>query len=237
MAQLIWSWFTTALDWCTADRVIALATIVYALVTIVMFFAIRSQAKAAHRQADIARDAATAAEKSADALINSERAWIVVDDISPPPEVLMPQPSPGPLMVMTFGVRFKNCGRTIARPTDGRIRFHTVETTGGLPPIPDYGAKGDVHGLPPGRIIAPNQTFGGGALLEETMLSHEQITAIKQHTLSLYFYGFIAYRDFVGDDHEMRFCYVYRFPTGLILKGLDKDEFIPGGPEAYNQST
>ena len=97
-----------------------------------------------------------------------------------------------------------------------------METSGGLPSIPDYGAKGDVHGLPPGRIIAPNQTFGGGALLEERMLSHEQITAIKQRTLSLYFYGFIAYRDFVGDDHELRFCYVYRFPTGLILEGLDK---------------
>jgi hypothetical protein len=55
--------------------------------------------------------------------------------------------------------------------------------------------------------------------------------------LSLYIYGFIAYRDFVGRDRELRFCYAYRFPTGLILEGIDKDEFIPGGPDAYNEST
>ena len=237
MTHIIWSWLTALWTWFTPDRVIAVATIIYAGVTMVMFFAIRSQARAAHRQADIAATAAEAAKRSADALINSERAWIVVDKTLPPPDMLMPQPSPGPLMVMTFGFTFRNCGKTIARPRDGRIRFHTVETSKGLPAIPDYGAKSNVHEIPRGRIIAPNQTFGGGALLEERMLSHEQITAIKQHTLSLYIYGFIAYRDFVGDDQELRFCYVYRFATGLILEGLDKDEFIPGGPEAYNEST
>jgi hypothetical protein len=43
--SVIVNWFSTA-------RVIATATIVYAVTTIVMYFAIRSQAKAAHRQAD-----------------------------------------------------------------------------------------------------------------------------------------------------------------------------------------
>ena len=35
--------------WITPDKLVALATIVYALVTVVMFCVIRSQAKAAHR--------------------------------------------------------------------------------------------------------------------------------------------------------------------------------------------
>jgi hypothetical protein len=192
---------------------------------------------AINRQVIANEKSANAAKLNAEALVNSMRAWIVVDKISPPPEMLMPQPSPAQLMVMTFVFRFRNCGKTIARVKEGRIRFHTVETSKGLPPIPEYGLKSNLPEIPGGMVIVPDETFQGRAFLEGNMLSEEQIAAIKQHTLSLYVYGFFAYQDFQGNDHELRFCYVYRFPTGLILVDIDKDEFILGGPKPYNEST
>lgn len=51
MWQIIWAWLTP-------DKIIAIATVVYAGVTIVMFLAIKSQAKAAHRQAGLMEDIA-----------------------------------------------------------------------------------------------------------------------------------------------------------------------------------
>jgi hypothetical protein len=76
MIPVVSSWLAPAWDWFTPDKVIAIATIVYAAVTVVMFFAIRSQAKAA-------RDAAKTAKKSVDALIMSLRAEIIASPTKP----------------------------------------------------------------------------------------------------------------------------------------------------------
>src|ERR1035441_8250152 len=50
-------------------------------------------------QAIETRRAAQVAQVSAKALITSERAWVVINEISPPPE-LISQSNPGPLMTM-----------------------------------------------------------------------------------------------------------------------------------------
>lgn len=87
MTHVIWGWLTP-------DKVIAISTMIYAFVTIVMFFSIRSQAKASHRQADVAYTAAKAAKQSADALIATERPWILVT-IEPFPAPTAPHYSDG----------------------------------------------------------------------------------------------------------------------------------------------
>src|SRR5438552_7085271 len=56
--QFIWRWIATDWCWFTTDRIIAIATAVYAGVTVIMFYFIRSQAMASHRQANIAEIAA-----------------------------------------------------------------------------------------------------------------------------------------------------------------------------------
>jgi hypothetical protein len=63
---------STILAWFTPEKVIAIATIIYALVTIVMSLSIR-------RQASVAEIASKAAKQSADALINTERAWVMAE--------------------------------------------------------------------------------------------------------------------------------------------------------------
>ena len=54
ITHVSWSWLTAVWAWFTPDKVIAVATFVYALVAIVIFFAICCQAKAAQQSFDLA---------------------------------------------------------------------------------------------------------------------------------------------------------------------------------------
>jgi hypothetical protein len=67
-------------NWFTPDRIIAVATAVYALVTVVMFFAILSQARAAHLQADIMREQIQAMERSLALQEVALRQWISIEN-------------------------------------------------------------------------------------------------------------------------------------------------------------
>lgn len=125
------------LSWFTPDKIIAIATIVYAGVTVVMFFEIRSQAKAARDQAEISRNAADAATRSADALINAERAWVHVQLVGPGRSLT------------TYTLRTVNYGRTPAEIESYSVGHRCLDTEAAeLPEFPGYMVlKNEVHKL------------------------------------------------------------------------------------------
>jgi hypothetical protein len=193
------------------------------------------------RQTRATEIAANAAKASADALVNVERAWVVINQVNPP-LVLIPQPDPGPLITMWFAFVFKNCGRTIARITDVRIRFHTVTAIEGLPQIPDY--REHARALPKdasfGRIVAPNQDFELATVFESNggIPTDGQIRAIRKGELVLLVYGCVKYLDFTNEPRESQFCYLFKVPSGLVWQGIDdKERWETGGPQGYNRYT
>ncbi len=152
-------------------------------------------------------------DKQAEYMINNERAWIVVDRVSPP------NIGPPRYGVVTNEFRFviKNTGRTIARMTGPfRARFHLVAANETLPAVPDYEisnpgfASQDSPAY--GPILAPGDMTG--PIVE---LCYEQITpgifeAIsKTKSLVLYFYASFRYFDAADRKRETQFCYRY-FP-------------------------
>lgn len=115
--------FQTVWQWLTPDKIVAIATAVYAVVTVVMFTEIRRQAKAARDQAEISRIAADAAKQSAEALVNTERALIVVELVGSP----LPQN-------VFHTVKIANLGRTLAHVVGCQYGWASIDETN---PIPD----------------------------------------------------------------------------------------------------
>jgi hypothetical protein len=188
-------------------------------------------------QAVETRRAAQAAQVSAKALINSERAWVVINEISPPPG-LISQPNPGPLTTMRMAFTFKNCGRTIARIKDVQIRFHTIRAIEDLPQVPDYKPSAFPADKFFGQILAPSQEFEVATSFEGGMPTDEQITAIRRYELALCAYGCVRYLDFANEPRVSQFCYVYYVPRGLVMIGVnEKERFETGGPPGYNRYT
>ena len=121
------------------------------------------------KQTDATVRSADAALLNATALMDSERAWIIIRKATPPP--LVAQAPVGPLMTMWFGLGFINCGKTAARVTNVQLRFHTVKKLTDLPAIPDY-TKGTFDAeLFVGRPLPPKDKMQISTMLEEGYLS------------------------------------------------------------------
>jgi hypothetical protein len=221
MMQLFWTWFTP-------DKIIALATVIYALVTIVMFIEIRAQTKASSHQSKIAEIVAKAAQQSADALMMTEQAWIVVtvDSIFPAPES----------QEITVIVRIKNYGRTPAKVTrvatelnilvTPEIRLsHDSEkfgsvTYGRLPEIPKYRDTPFTEG-PIVLVIGQEISFS-------LMIGRDDFSQIRKQNAFAEVYGIVQYRDIFGRNREpVKFFYSYSTYTGT--GSWDSD-----GPPAYD---
>jgi hypothetical protein len=86
-------------------------------------------------QMQTAKEAATAAKASADALLNSERAWIEISLEAPEPDPWNPRKSTNPLFECS--IKIKNHGRTLARIASVEIKTDTVD--GPLPESPFSG--------------------------------------------------------------------------------------------------
>jgi hypothetical protein len=192
------------------------------------------QAKETRRTADGSRDAAVAAQKSVDAFINSERAWLFTDklfdfklDMSVAIETGI---SP---MVSLMSATYKNVGKTVCRTTRAVSRFHTVAKLEDLPDIPDYRNTGDTTE----RILPPGGTFQLIALLDEIVFSEMMMAQIRSRDRYLCFYTHIDYVDANGKERVFQECYIFNCPVGLILPRFVREEFLPGGPKAYRQYT
>jgi hypothetical protein len=156
-----------------------------------------------------ARDNAVAARANVDALISSERAWILVDTGEIPDNFDANQNSVGILDVRPV---LRNSGRTPGWITRGFIRSFSIPTGSQLPPEPDY--SGGLAEVPVNIIVAPN----GFIQALHVPIPLSVFAAARQGTQKLYVYGFVDYSDFAnqaGPTRQSRFCIEYHVPGGF----------------------
>jgi hypothetical protein len=208
-------------------------------------------------QAQATKDAAEAAQKSAQALMDGERAWLLVEDVeipSDPIAVAIQEAGDGPVHVngSFFGLpipgaifNIRNYGKTPGRilTTEARLEIGPSRTS---PPNPE-----EVYGGIPFKAVTALLTGAEIETIEEhvvpqggeraeiaryhslnSSLSDEKLTRIKNDADFLWAYGVIRYRDVYDRDHETRFCYRYIVPPEEPICHL-----CLRGPEQYNKAT
>ena len=201
--------------------------------------------KVIKRQTKATEIAADAARLNAQAVINSERPWIVVTV------------RPNPATEDTFIFQAHNRGRTPAQFISGNAEKRFVDRPGNMPIPPIYCNECE---RPNNTLMMPTTEFDipfPGLDIDSFLDSGEKPTAafavypptgavnpesiresrsLAEKMLStndvLMFYGRIIYRDVLnrGNDsiHETRWCYAY-FTNGKRL--------LTDGPEEYNSYT
>jgi hypothetical protein len=178
---------------------------------------IQKQTKAAVEAADAASFAALAAKVNADAIINSERAWVFAK--------MKKQAK------LSFTLEFTNHGKTPAEVIDIKQRETWTELMHPdkreLPVPPNYGLE--TKFVQP-RIIVPGDFFIYDSTNLTSVLPEEIYAQLKTSRKRYFIYGRVQYRDLI-DRTKMRetgFCYFW----SPVL-----DEFIIGGPSEYTYYT
>jgi len=193
---------------------------------------------------------ASAAKGMVKALINSERAWVLVGAVGNPREGWyrpdMQQYFPGGVF------RFRVYGNTPARIVNARMRLHPVPVVPGsdppkpdLPATPNYGSGSGPTALEiPGEGITlpPRGTFTIRVGLEGGQLTEDQWTKLQRREMLMCAYGFVKYRDSFDKERETRISYTYDFALGGVFtdtdgKPINPPGFYPGGPDAYIRAT
>jgi hypothetical protein len=159
----------------------------------------------------------------AKAMINSERAWLVVE-IGQLPEIV---PQPNSVQILWLAPHIRNYGKSTARIERVSIRLHQIPSANSLPPEPEYSVAANVNFvLPPTVWARPWQLS----------IPTSDFYAIQQGTSTVYFYGFVDYRDLAKDQRQTRFCFRYDFQSGF---SPEPSGFYPvlNVPEAYTRCT
>lgn len=173
------------------------------------------------------RKAADAASDNAKAIINTERAWILVDLTG-----CRFEPSPDEMGVFWIRPVVKNSGKTIARIRYIRAIVKLLIDGESLPPEPQYplGQGADIPDitamLPPSEPIKPIRLT----------ITSEELSLVHRFERFLYVHGFVVYLDFSGQERRSNFCYYY----------AEQREFSPDpsafylhliAPPPYNECT
>lgn len=175
---------------------------------------LREQVAEMERQATATKDAATAAQKSVNALIDIERPWIrvlvPVNQMEVPP---LPHSISRPFV--NIWPRVDSVGRTPARTKYIVFKAHLIpkdptlplNVPPRLPDTPDYdgGISTDKHCL----VVQ-----GTGITPMPVSVTVEDWDAIKKRDLFLYVYGFVEYYGVGTDDRSSGFCNIYWVPYG-----------------------
>jgi hypothetical protein len=186
---------------------------------------------------------ARAAKLSAQAVINSQRAWVVASPSQlRPPLRFIPEPgdsleAPGRDKQNFIYVIFKNVGVTPAKILETCALYITIESLNMLPTEPKYSGVETQSGLflfnrkdQSGRDEAIGRV---APLWPNRILTKEQVQAVRTQKTFLYAYGFVGYEDAFKCKHTMRFGYVYNFPQSGQPPLLG---FLPAGPPKYNEA-
>lgn len=175
-----------------------------------------------HRQTSIAQDAARAAKDSANAallqvqaVINSERPWVVVD---------VKEETPAELFVF----HMKNIGRTPAEIVSVNPQFTIQATLDVLP-------NGTLHTLTyPPRLLASGESWNAFWDFSFPTLVPEDDPLrklIRTNSQRLILWGIVKYLAPIAADsiiHETHYCFWLNPATGFLVRG---------GPEGANTHT
>lgn len=161
------------------------------------------------------RLSAEAANLNAKALINAERAWLLVEMKSLGHEM--------------FTLSMKNWGRTPAKIIDVKHLEDFPINSGDF--SPDYRYEQPTRFVY-SKMVAPGETWEASDWVTSlpSVLPSETLDAVRSSRQRYFIYGVIEYEDVINtkEVHKTRFCYFYS-PT------LDK--FINGGPPDFTACT
>jgi hypothetical protein len=171
-------------------------------------------------------------EGQAAALINSDRAWVLIS------KVWGPAIGP-PVMGQTnqFLFDLTNSGKTVARLGRYRTKFRLIGRNERLPDIPDYEIDPKLFGDIPEspihcQVMAPGQPETISAPCWEVQIGPGIFESLKKREIVLYFYASLEYFDFADKKRELQFCYRYT-PEDELAKA----RWIIDGPKEYNKHT
>jgi hypothetical protein len=189
--------------------IIAVATLWYVVVTTRLW-------KQTKRSAD-------ATKFNAEALINSERAWVQVE-VGKIPEFT---PDPTKVEILWIWPAVRNWGRTPARIVKDSVRLHQVASADGLPEVPEYQNERVMDFILPPNAPHPILQVG---------LSATDFIKIKGGQSFLYLYGFVDYLDIGNARRQTRFCFYYHVPHGF---NAFPEGFYPAArvPSVYTECT
>lgn len=159
--------------------------------------------------------AANAAKASADAVRNSQRAWLFVR-----------AENQGGGWCEWF---YKNFGQTPAKVIFRSITDICVADIAELPTAPVYEEDTTPVRV---RIVAPGDERGFKENYDYPFRGKpsDVVEAIRKKEKILVVYGIVRYNDVFDDSglHETGFCYIW---------APDRIAFLPGGPDSYNRNT
>jgi hypothetical protein len=140
-----------------------------------------------------------------DALVNSERAWVVAE--MGKTERMIPADEVGWFWIRP---KIKNIGKTVARVRQIRARLRFNKKGELLPPEPEYplGEGVDIQNI---NVLFPPE-FTTQPI--ELIFTGDQLAKVNKGELLLYVHGFIVYLDFSGKERRTDFCYRYIVPFG-----------------------
>jgi hypothetical protein len=150
-----------------------------------------------------ARIAAEAAKKSADAAINVELPILIMRfaSLHCPTIPSIPAKSPLPNSLNPI-IQFENYGRSPAQMVACCLEWTVAKSATDLPIAPQYK---NVAPYSDSAVFLQNSRIPVDAPCQ-IVLTDEQATAINECEAFLWIFGFLSYRDFVGQPHEARFC-------------------------------
>jgi hypothetical protein len=197
-----------------------------------------SQVTEMQKQTTLIGDSVNAAKESADAallnaqaVLDSERPWLIVT-VEKNEAVARPG---------YFFFRVTNRGRTPARLIEGGTNHAFRTRPDELPVPPDY----QPFLLPINTFLAPNDSFCIRRTLAETsegvypegiIAAHKNGPGPSYAGETLFFYGLLVYEDIVGENRqgyvrpETRFCFAF------FSNGLRFEQSGPSGTDEYNRN-
>jgi hypothetical protein len=226
------NWWYGLVGWFTSDRIIALATVGYLFVTVVM-------ARLVHFQRKDHRSALKIATQNVEALRSAERPWI---------EVGIEYPRINGIPLTTVLVTFTNFGKTPAKVTEIVISRELQHGIQYLPWPPAHST--DIEGLDGETLIAPSASFERAVDLTPMPRDLSAPENLTNRFINgfVWLYGLVHYADSEGKPHTTYYCYARKLPIweASIVRNrtMTDDErraygtgFRKRGPARFNSYT
>jgi hypothetical protein len=186
------------------------------------------QIKEMNRQTVAMRIAADASQKSAEALINSERAWILVDI----PSFETPNFDPERLQIFWIFPAIMNHGRSVARIKRVKGALALLPEGNTLPAVPEYprGPSFDDRV----DILLPPKT---APLQPHLPITAKEWQDVQDSKISLFVYGLVEYFDGVSKTQRLTsYCLSFVIKAGYSPAETGFYPYLKA-PKAYTECT
>jgi hypothetical protein len=179
-------------------------------------------------QSQYSAQSADAALKTAQAMMDADRGFIIVDW----DDLYAAEPEkPEQNWRLAFLWKCRNAGKTPVFLKRFGVRFVLLQSMTDLPESPDYGSPEEIQDEP---LIAEKICETRITYLETDVPFRELEGRYRFGERTMFAYGYVLYSDIYGRDHTTRFALKY---AAAPRPRRDFDGFRLSGPHSYNEYT